>query len=504
MKSQKIKYMRYTLMLSILFTLVVGCDGFLEEQNKSAITQENYFTTAAQAESAISGIYPDLYSLHSGLHYGEAAWVSMELIVGHANTLGQSAYNNGLINHDNSTIEPHFEVLWRGFYRGIANANLSIKNIPAIEMDESRKKKLMGEAHFLRALYYYYLVRLYGDLPLIVDPIDYSSPNLFPQRDGAQAIYDLIVSDLKTAEASGLPFVDRTGRASLGAVKSLLASVYLTMAGHPLNKGAEYYGLAAQKAEEVIDNKGYTLFDSYKFLHDRAHKNQGELIFQVQYLYGVQDNNITQMVSPDKASISRIASEIGALVARDEFVNSYEPNDKRAREKEYYFREYPSLANPNNIINFGEYALFKFWLEEAAGVGGDRQSDLNWTILRLPEVMLIYAEASNEVNGPQEKALNQVNLIRARAELQPLSGLSKDEFREAIWRERYHELSFENKAYFDIQRTHKAYNLATGKFEDVFTYQNESGTTFTEQYLLWPIPQSEMDANSNLTQNPGW
>jgi len=504
MESINIRQIRYTLMLSIAFTILAGCDGFLEEQNKSAITQENYFTTAAQAESAVSGIYPDLYALHSGLHYGEAAWVSMELIVGHANTLGQSAYNNGLINHDNSTIEPHFEVLWRGFYKGIANANLSIKNIPAIEMDENRKKKLLGEAYFLRAFYYYYLVRLYGDLPLIVDPIDYSSPNLFPQRNSVQEIYDLIVSDLKIAEASGLPFVDRTGKVSLGAVKSLMASVYLTMAGHPLNKGAEFYGLAAQKAEEVIDNNGYPLFDNYKYLHDRAHKNQGEFIFQVQYLYGVQDNNITQMVSPDKASISRIASEIGALVARDEFVNSYEPNDKRAREKEFYFREYPSLANANNIINFGEYALFKFWLEEAAGVGGDRQSDLNWTIFRLPEIILIYAEATNEVYGPQEKALNQVNRIRARAELPPLSGLSKDQFREAIWRERYHELSFENKAYFDIQRTHKVYNLAAGKFEDVFSYKNESGTTFTEQYLLWPIPQSEMDANSKLTQNPGW
>lgn len=504
MKSLKKRTTYSFLLFGLLSFWGIGCEDFLKEQNKSAITQENYFTTASQAESAVAGIYPDLYALHSGLHYGEAAWVSMELIVGHATTLGQSAYNNGLIQHDNSTIEPHFEVLWRGFYKGIANANLSIKNIPQIEMDENLKNKLLGEAYFLRALYYYYLVRLYGDIPLITEPIDYSSPDLFPVRNSVEEIYDLIVSDLNTAESSGLPFVDRTGKVSLGAVKSLLSSVYLTIAGHPLNKGSEYYNLAAQKAEEVIDNNGYSLFEDYKYLHDRAHKNLGEFIFQVQYLFGVQDNNITQMVSPDKASISRIASEIGALVARDDFVNSYESDDKRAQEKEFYFTEYPSLANPDNIINFGEYALYKFWLEEAAGVGGDRQSDLNWTILRLPEVMLIYAEASNEINGPTEKVYNQVNLIRERAELEPLSGLSQDQFREAIWKERYHELSFENKAYFDIQRTHKVFNLAEGTFEDVFTYKNESGTTFTEQYMLWPIPQSEMDANPNLLQNPGW
>ena len=118
--------------------------------------------------------------------------------------------------------------------------------------------------------------------------------------------------------------------------------------------------------------------------------------------------------------------------------------------------------------------------------------------------MLIYAEATNEVSGPTAKAYDQVNQIRERAQLDPLQNLTKDEFREAVWRERYHELCFENKAYFDIQRTHKVYNLKEGNFEDVFSYVNESGVKFTPQYMLWPIPQSEIDANNKLTQNEGW
>src|SRR5690606_20986374 len=121
-----------------------------------------------------------------------------------------------------------------------------------------------------------------------------------------------------------------------------------------------------------------------------------------------------------------------------------------------------------------------------------------------PEVMLIYAEATNEINGPTEKAYAQVNRIRERAELPALENLTKEAFREAIWRERYHELAFENKAYFDIQRTRKAYNLQDGTFEGIFTYTNESGVKFTEQYLLWPIPQSEMDANPKLVQSNDW
>lgn len=118
--------------------------------------------------------------------------------------------------------------------------------------------------------------------------------------------------------------------------------------------------------------------------------------------------------------------------------------------------------------------------------------------------MLIYAEASNEINGPTQSAYDEINIIRSRANLPSLSGLTKDEFREAIWRERYHELAFENKSFFDIQRTRKAYNLGTGHFEDALSYKNESGVTFNEQYLLWPIPQTEIDANRKLVQNVGW
>lgn len=482
-----------------------ACEDFLGEQNKSAITQENYFTSASQAEAAVNGIYPMLHTLTTsqGNNYGEAVWVSLEMPVGHATTLGQSLYNNGLIQHDNSPIEPVFRVMWEGFYEGIANANLSINSLPSVEMDEARKSALLGEAYFLRALYYFYLVRLYGNIPLTTEPIDFSSPDLYPEQAPKEQVYELIVSDLQQAEMSGLPEVDRTGKASLGAVKSLLANVYLTMAGQPLNKGAEYYQLAADKAEEVIDAGWYSLFDDYDYLHDRAHKNLGELIFQVQYLNGVITNNITEFVTPDKIGISKLNGEIGALMPRNEFVQSYESNDKRAQEKQFFFSEYPASGGATTI-KFGEYALYKFWLVEAAGQNGDANSDENWTLLRLPEVMLTYAEASNEVTGPTQKAYDQVNLIRQRAELPPLAGLSKDEFREAIWRERYHELAFENKAYFDIQRTHQAYDLTTGNFVDVFSYKNESGVTFNEQYMLWPIPQSEIDVNPKLQQNPGW
>ncbi|MBY0480256.1 MAG: RagB/SusD family nutrient uptake outer membrane protein [Chitinophagaceae bacterium] len=487
----------------LLLVLFSSCKkDFLTEENKSALTQEAYFTTATQASAAIAGIYPSLQTFTTEIEFrGDAVWSLIEMPAGHV-THGGSQYKENTITHTNSANEPVYYTLWTGFYNGISNANLAIQRIPNIQMNEAAKKSLLGEAYFLRALYYYYLVRLYGDIPLITVPINFSSADLFPARSTKEKIYEQIISDLQYAENSGLPKVDKTGKASTGAAKSLLSSVYLTMAGYPLNKGIPYFTLAASKAKEVIDGNYYTLFDNYQYLHDRAHKNLDEHIFQVQYLAGVKTNRITEFISPK--GISKLTSDLNAVSPIPEFVNSYELNDKRVKQKQFYFTEDYAVGSTTNLLKFPP-ALYKFYLEEAAGAKGDLNSDENWTLLRYSEVLLIYAESSNEVEGPTVNNYAQVNKIRARAALPNLQGLKKDEFRTAIWRERYHELAYENKSFFDIQRTRKVYNLKTGNFEDALTYVNELGYKFNADYLLWPIPQKEIDANPNLKpQNPGW
>jgi hypothetical protein len=493
---------KYLLALLGLVGLGSCSKEFLDEKNKSAITQENYFTTASQAQAAVAGIYPMLQAFTQEIEFrGDAPWALLEMPVGHVN-IGGSQYKDNSIKHTNSANEPVYNILWSNFYNGIANANLSIKRIPEITMSEPTKKSLIGEAYFLRALYYYYLVRLYGDIPLITEPINFSSPDLYPERANKERVYEQIISDLKAAEASGLPTVETTGKASLGAAKSLLASVYLTMAGYPLSKGESYYRLAAGKAKEVLDANYYKLFSDYNFLHNRAQKNRDELIFQVQYLASVKTNRITEFISP--SGISKLTSELGTVTPIKAFVDSYEPGDKRTKEKQFYFTKAFARGSTTKTVDFAP-ALYKFWLEEGAGAAGDGNSDQNWTLLRLPEVMLIYAEAINEVEAPDKFAYDQLNAIRIRAELPALANLTKSDFREAVWRERYHELAYENKSYFDVQRTRKVYNLKSGRFEDAFSYINENGVKFNEQYMLWPVPQGEIDANQKLKpQNKGW
>lgn len=488
-----------------LLFLGTGCDDFLKEENLSDYTQENYFTKPEHAESAVNAVYSTLRFMTNGTGtYGESPFMMLEFPTGLTKTdVGQSFFNNELRMLNANADNNYFYVWWRNCYLGIANANLAISRIPDITMDEVTKARLLGEAHFLRAFYYYHLVRIYGDVPLIIEPVDATSPLLYPTRTPQAEVYNQIVNDLVTAEASGLPDNDASGKASLGAVKSLLASVYLTMAGYPLQGGQEYYQMAADKAKEVIDAGWYTLFDDYDALHTTTTENTGEFIFQTQYAVGIATNPVTAFLLPRSRDIAAYSDEFGALYPTPEFYNSYESDDKRAQEQEFYYSEYPAYEAPHNIVQFGGHYIFKFFDKEA--VLQTAQSGLNWTLLRYPEVLLIYAEAINEASGsPTAEAYNAVNQIRERADLPELSGLSQQTFREAVWRARYHELAFENKAWFDMIRTRKAYNPTTNTFDDFVGHEFTYGPKLTEKYLLFPIPSREINNNKGLTQNPGW
>jgi hypothetical protein len=495
-----LKKYRVGLLVLILAAPLSSCKKYLDEKNKDSFAKSNYFTSASQAQTFVNGIYTSLYMFQNGDAYGESPFITIELFAGHATSLGQSVNNRAVIQQTTSSVNPGFQTVWANSYNAIANANIALANIPAINMPDADKKRLLGEAYFLRAFFYYHLVRLYGDVPLITEPVAINSENLYPTRTPVADVYTQIISDLQAAKISGMPETDATGRASLGAVRTLLGSVYLTTAGFPLNKTANF-ALAAQEVLPVLAQ--YTLFDKYDYLHDNAHKNSGELIFQINYLVGVRENAIPQLTLPFNLQVGAYGDHLGAMIPTNDFVASYEAGDLRTQERQFYFSSYPKDKEPATTIQFGEHALYKYFHVESAL--GNGKSDENFTLLRLPEAMLIYAEASNEAEGgPNSTAYAQINAIRRRAKLADLSGLSQTTFREAVWRERYHELAYEDKAYFDIQRTHKIYNVKNNTFGDATSTANEQGVTMKDQYYLWPIPQREINTNTKLTQNTGW
>jgi hypothetical protein len=396
------------------------------------------------------------------------------------------------------------EVLWKRYYQGIANANLAIAHIPDVTMDVTQKKQLLGQAHFLRAFYYFNLVRYFGKVPLIKKPVrNLSSPELNPTRAPIDSVYDLIIRDLKIADSSDLPFNSTTGRVTGAAVKSLLSTVYLTMAGYPLKGGTKYYKLARDEADSVIQTNTFHLFSSYKSLRDPSDNNTGGYIFEIQFDENNHPNNSLQEGNiPYRAGISKYSAEEGFVFVPKQFINTYEAGDIRAREKVFFYTKYPSIKDASDTVHFQHHYIYKFFNEDA--VRNTAKSGLNWPVIRYAEILLNYAEASNEVSGPTREAYRAISKVRKRAGISELSGLTKSEFRKAVWIERYHELAFENKIWFQMARTRKAFNYKSGDFEDYVGHTFFYGITLQKGDLLFPLPEDEIRNNPNLKQNPGF
>jgi len=483
---------------------ITACSDFLDEEDESNFTTDTYFTTAEHAESAVNGIYEPLVPItNSG--FGGGPWLMLEFATGLANTsLGQATNIYLVKDLINNSDNGYGNTYWNEYYTGISRANLAIEKIPEINMDETEKQNYLAEAKFLRAYYYFGLVRMFGNIPIITNSVDLGSDQLYPEQSSPEAVYDLILSDLSEAENSDLPWRDGAGRVSMGAIKTLLADVYLTMAGYPLQK-TENFALAAAKAKEVMNSEEFGLFDTYDELHDPATKNTGEYIFMTQFSAGIQSGNWQPAILPYNLGISAYSSQTGGIFSTNEFANSYAVGDKRAEEKQFYFTSYSLEADRNNSVNLGASYIYKHF--DISANEGSAQSDLNWGLYRYADVLLIYAEALNEAEGgPTTEAYNAVNLIRGRAELADLAGLSQEDFREAVRIEQIHELSFENKTWYDMVRWRKAYNPETNVLED-FVGHNFSylpNKALTERELLFPIPTSEMQNNPNLTQNTGY
>lgn len=496
----------------------VGCTDFLKEKAPSNLTPDSFYTIPDHAEAALAAAYADLRFFGNGAGIFSSNWQLLEAITGTSTT--ETAQNSDLNNlyglvYDGNTA--HVINYWNGLYKVIASANQVLDKVPAITpMDDAQKKKILGEARFLRAMAYFTAVRLWGDVPLITKPQTASSDNFMPSRATQEEVYKLIVDDLVAAEAAGLAWMDVSGRANLAAVKAQLSKVYLTMAGYPLQKGAAYYKLAADKALEVItyanaNPSSINLFATYNEVHQESLKNRVEHLFMIQYNTLVAGNPMDNMFPNFKPVTYNGPSGTGSTVPTAAFYNSYEPGDLRAKDQEGYF--YTSYYTNGNGAAFqlGAPYIFKHFNRTAngtSGAAGTRQNNLNVPVIRYAEVLLLFAEAQNEVGGPSQAAYDAFKKIRDRAKLTTpaLGTYTQATFREAVWRERWHELCYEQITWFDMVRLRKVYNEKTNGFDNFVGHVNlSSNQTLQEKHLLLPLGKQEMLNNPNLKpQNPGY
>jgi len=490
--------------LTILSVLgISSCEKFLEETPTGSLTPETNVTSPEIARAFANSAYSQLNTLDQGSGgYGGNTASLMEFMTGKAEGNAQSeAFKFYNLEYNSGSF--YIDDWWRGMFYGIADCNLAFQKIGEIPLDTAEKANMLAEVHTLRALYYFYLVRMYGDVPKITEVVS-NLDSVRPSRSPVKEIYDeIIIPDLLTAETSTLPWQDNTGKVSMGAVKSLLADVYLTYAGYPVQGGDQYYAESAKRSKEVIDNGGYTLFPEYTDMNNPANKNKGEFIWQVQFAAGINDNDLTAKSLPQYHDIAVYSDEFGGLVPTAKFVESYPAGDKRTWEREFFYTKYPKNGSTTDTVILGGYYLYKYFDKQA--VTSTAHSDLNFTIYRLADVMLMYAEASNSAeHGPNADAIAFVNTIRARAEMPPIGTLSEADFEKEVWTQRYLELCYENKMWFDMVRTRKVRNDITLSWDDFIGHTTVWGKTFTEKELLFAIPQREISNNTSLTQNPGF
>lgn len=502
---------KYIFLMFFAFQLF-SCEDFLNEEPTGTMTIDSELSSTESALALTLSPYINSTVFYTGVTgWGANTSLLLEYMTGKVISENSQSGFNEFQNLTVSDRTLYLEDWWNNCYSGISKCNLALQKLPEFKnLNEKTINSYLGEVRFMRALYYFYLVRIFGDVPNIQN-VQYELGELEVERKPVKEIYDeIIIPDLLFAENTELPFVENTGRVSKASVKALLADVYLTYAGNPVNAGNQYYAESSKRSLEIIQSGKFNLFPGYESLRNPANNNKGENIFQIQFSLDKRHNDGVLLYLPSRSGISSFNLEYGSLVPTEEFFESFEQDDKRKNEKEFFFSTYkghPSKFSQGapelTFMDLGTNYVYKFFDKNAIDITA--KSNLNWTIYRYADVLLMYAESQARADGqPNQLALQSLNLIRNRAGLSDYTSTNSEEFIKAVWDQRYFELCFENKMWFDIIRTRLIRDDATGHYVNFVGYINNWGKTYTETQLLFPIPLSEMQANSKLIQNPGY
>jgi hypothetical protein len=477
--------------------LLSSCSkDFLDKSPEYSVNTENFYQTEADAIAAINGAYqplqwPKLYNMRM--------WTS-DIMAGNS-IVGAGGGSDGQETQDQANFVTATDNqgvldLWRGPWPGILRCNIILEKVPGMSISESVKNQVLGEAYFLRAHYYYILVRYFGDVPLVLVPVG-PEDDLRPFRTPKAEVYVQIVADL-TKATELLPSRDSygaadLGRASKGAAAGMLASVNLT-----LGNWQDVVGLC-----EDVTALGYSLNPDYAGNFDPSNKNSAESLFEVQYAanggfnFWSNENQaswLSTFTGPRGSDL--VAGGWGWNQPTQEFMDGYEAGDLR-KDVTTLYEGCPQFDGQDYQKSYSltNYNLRKFLVSKVVSPSYDN-SPMNFPVLRYADVLLMKAEALNEL-GRTSEAEAPLNEVRTRAGLQVVTGLSKDAFREKVLVERRIELAFEGQRWFDLIR------VDNGLYAIDFLH-SIGKTNMTAKHLLFPIPQKEIDANPNLTQNPGY
>ena len=473
----------------VAFTaLFFSCERLLDENPPSNISIVNFYKSETDALAGLFGAYSNIYGFYetNAISYGDviADDLTISPIVADAFDFDELTYNSNVTNG-----------LWGNGYTGINRANEVIFYTGLIEqIDAGAKADIIAEAKALRAIYYWNLVRLMSDVPLYETPT-VNFDEILRERAPQEQVYDLIISDLEEAVAE-LPSSSEAGRINSNIANALLARIHLYRGN---------YAGALAHARNVINSGDYDLFTDYADIFKPENDNGIEHIFQIQYLAGERANGIPAVFGPRTPNgLYRRAFWANTIVQ-----GSYAPTADFVAENPDSYRKSVTISDSFEHIDgvtgtitmeqaFGA-GVFPYYISKYDDRAAEREADANYNVIRYADILLIAAEASNEVDPGNNEKYTWINRVRERArngvatDLPDLAGLTQEEFRTAVLEERRFELAFEGQRAWDLKRR--------GEFISKVTAQGKTVASFQ---LLFPIPENQIERNPNLTQNEGW
>lgn len=478
-----------TLSLACILIMPSCSKKFIERPPVSSATVNVLYKTDKDFQDAIIGTYQALRNQYSVMYQfgdirGDDAFIQVS---NQPSITGVDVFS---INSSDALLNN----TWANYYIVINLANNIISKIAGADTTAVKNKnRYLGEAEFLRAIAYFDLVRIFGDVQMITKPPTTEEAAATPRTPVATVYNEVIIKDLLDASAKlQLAYTGtEVGRATKGAAKAMLGKVYLTIKDFP-------------KAEAVLQELttspySYALLPNYNDLFDYSkNEHHSEYIFDIEYEEGLGGlgSPWTNGFMPNATALLNYYGIKGgfgeSLCPTKSFIDIWKPNDKR---KDISVRCCGTWTNPTTgaVTTFSSSTSQTYTMKYVTSVATLNDSKANWKVVRYADVLLMYAEALNE-NGKTTAALAPLNLVRARAGLAALSGLSQADARDAVALERRFELCFEGHRWFDLVRTGKALaTMAPIGMKDYMT--------------VFPVPLTQVRVINNSTlfpQNPGY
>lgn len=497
------KKVQYFICIIAVSFLLSSCNSFLDTNPSDQFTVETFWKTEEHANAGLTGCYRSLF-------FWKNYWIEMDLITSNATPYNEASGTQAIARGEHQSTTPLIANLWSNAYQGIGRANTFLDKIEGVTMPEATKKRMIGEAKFLRAFYYFHLMIRFGGVPLITE-----SPSIVHAtlpRNSKDEVLSQTLKDL-TEAANELPNKytgANLGRVTKGAAFALKARILL------------YEGKwdeAASVAKQCMDLNVYSLFDDYRRFWFENNKYHSEVIFDInstipEFTTGFDDGIFRlNRPSPVRELVDAYLMIDGLPITESPDYDPERPYEKRDPRLLYTVNciGYPYngvIMKPSDVVTTG-FGLKKYTsYEDNTARPLVTVSAFNVILIRYAEVLLTYAEAKNESTGPDQSVYEALNLIRnGRSSIKMPdieTGLTKEEMRKIIRLERRVELAMEGFNYDDVLRYKTIEKENNGSLHNYKGIVVDTRKFNPAKDYLWPIPYNQILQNPNLTQNPGW